>query len=218
MSQKQFIIGCLFLIFDLASCVGSPSVQFALGDVLLREDFSDRFAWDSYSNAQQRIDFGIVDGVYRARAADETMMWALNATLHDDVVIEAEATQVSHFRDNAYGLMCRASPTNNGNGYYFLISGDGQFTIRRGSADQIRAIIPWRASRTIRQDKGINRIRIVCIGDYLALYVNDEFVAEVRDDRFRSGYAGLSAAVTKGGEVDIEFDDLTIWSASLLEN
>lgn len=201
----------------LASCSDSPSVQITLGDVLLREDFSNETAWESYSNTQQRIDFGIADGVYRARAADETIMWALNETLHEDIVIEAEATQVSDYRDNAYGLMCRASPTNNGNGYYFLISGDGQFTIRRGSTDQIRAMIPWRPSNAIRQDKGINRIRIICVGDYLALYVNEEFVAEVRDDLYRSGYAGLSAAVTKG-EVDVEFDDLTIWSASILGN
>lgn len=202
----------------MSACAPSPSVQVQRGDVLLHEDFSDASAWESYSNTQQRIDFGIVDGVYRARAADETMMWALNETVHEDVVIEVEATQISDFRDNAYGLMCRASPTNNGNGYYFLISGDGQFTIRRGSADQIRALIPWRASSAIRQDKGINRIRIVCVGDYLALYVNEEFIAEVRDDLYRSGYAGLSAAVTANGEVDVEFDDLTIWSASIPAN
>lgn len=56
----------------------------------------------------------------------------------------------------------------------------------------------------------------MCIGDYLALYVNGEFVAETRDDYFSRGFTGLSAAVVKDGDVDIAFDDLTVWEASLI--
>ncbi|MBK8021488.1 MAG: DUF1080 domain-containing protein [Chloroflexi bacterium] len=193
-------------------CQATPSTQVALGETLLREDFTELDAWENYVNADQRVAFEVIDGAYRARAWDNSIMWVLNETRHQNVVIEVETTQLSDYRDNAYGLMCRASPTNDGNGYYFLISGDGQYTIRRGAGDEINALIPWRASAAIRQDKAINRVRIICLDDYLALVVNGEFVAEITDSRYKSGYAGLSAAVTDG-EVEIWFDDLTIWEA-----
>ncbi len=85
-----------------------------------------------------------------------------------------------------------------------------------GKVDTIKALIPFTYSDAIRQDKGINRIRAVCIGDYLALYVNDTFVAETHDDYFDKGYTGLSVAVVKGGDADITFDDLTVYTASRL--
>jgi hypothetical protein len=143
-------------------------------------------------------------------------MWTTRLPDVSDRVIEVETTQLSTYRNNAYGVMCRAAPTDNSNGYYFLISGDGSYTIRRGAVDQVHALIPFTPSDAIRQDKGINRIKAVCIGDYLALYVNDTFIAETRDDYFHRGYTGLTAAVVTGGDVDISFDDLQVWVATLL--
>ena len=79
------------------------------------------------------------------------------------------------------------------------------------------ALSCWTYSDAIQQGRSINRIRAVCVGDYLALYVNGQFVAEICDSYFNRGYAGLTAAVPEGGEVDVTFDDLTITSASLVE-
>ncbi|MCC6805432.1 MAG: hypothetical protein IT319_21310 [Anaerolineae bacterium] len=200
----------------LAACAAPPTQRFALGDVILQADFSQPTQWESYVNADQNVNFRIEDGAYRAQAWDGGFMWTIHEPMVSDVVIEVEATQLSEYRNNAYGVMCRASPSANGNGYYFLISGDGQYTIRRGAVDEVRALIPFTASDAIRQDRGINRIRAVCIGTYLALYVNDTFVAETRDDYYRQGYTGLTAAVVDDGDVDIAFDDLKVWSASLL--
>ena len=211
---RILLVGMIALV--VAACGAEPTQRFALGEVLIEEDFSEQFAWERYANEEQRVVFQVEDGVYRTRAWDGGFMWAIKLPSYSDTVIEVETTQLSDYRMNAYGVMCRASPTANGDGYYFLISGDGHYTIRRGATDNIRALIPFTFSRAIRQDRGINRIRAVCIGDYLALYVNGEFVAETRDSYFSSGYTGLSAAVVDEGEVDIAFDDLTVWEGTLL--
>ncbi len=199
----------------VAGCAAQPTQHFALGDELQRVDFSQSYMWQQYVNPAQNVDFEIKDGMYEAKAWDGGFMWAIQPPLRTDSVIDVETTQLSDYRNNAYGVMCRAAPTGNSNGYFFLISGDGNYTVRRGAVGSVDPLIPFTYSSAIRQDKGINRLRAVCIGDYLALYVNDQFVAETHDDYFKTGYTGLTVAVVKGGDADIAFDDLVVSAASL---
>lgn len=209
-------IGLVLMLVCASGCGtgGSPTVTYRLGALLSVEDFGADSTWQRYVQPSQKVDFQIIDGFYRARAWDGGLMWTLDAALHSDVVIEVETRQLSQFRNNAYGILCRASPTDNGDGYYFLISGDGQIGIRRGAQRQIAPLVHFRSHPAVRQEAGaINRLRVVCLGDYLALYVNDQFAAETRDPLFRSGYAGITASVVAGGDVDVIFDDLRISEA-----
>lgn len=207
----------MFILVCAACTPPQPTEHIVLGEVLLEEDFSNPQIWEHYVDPNLNVDFRVEDGMYRARASDGGFIWALNAQMHSDVVIQVDTQQISEYANNAYGVMCRAAPANNGDGYYFMIGGDGAYTIRRGSLDRINALIEWSYTDAIQQGRSINRIRAVCIGDYLALYVNGQFVAEIRDSYFNRGYAGLTAAVPEGGEVDVTFDDLTITAASLAQ-
>lgn len=212
----RWYVGLLVLLaLLLASCAPKATETVLLGEVLSEVDFSHSYDWEQYSNEGQHVDFRIEDGVFRAHAWDHGFIWALNSEAHTNVVIQADTRQLSTYANNAYGLMCRAAPTNNGDGYYFLISGDGSYTIRSGATDVVRGLIKWEPTDAIQQGQAINRIRIVCIDDYLALYVNGRFVAETRDDRYQRGFAGIAAAVPEGGDVDVAFDDLIIREAWL---
>ncbi|MBE2269452.1 MAG: hypothetical protein IAE80_14550 [Anaerolinea sp.] len=207
------IWGVFAVLMALAACAPTASARYILSDTIQREDFDAGYVWEDRINRADGVEFRVEDGTYRARTIQTGFVAALNAQTHTDVVIEVETTQLSDFRNNAYGILCRADPSNNGNGYYFLISGDGYFSLRRGVAERVESLIEWTRARAINQDRGINRLRAVCIGDYLALYINGTFVGEARDSRYASGFAGLTAAVAEGGQADISFDDLTIWSA-----
>jgi hypothetical protein len=204
------------LIGLVVGCAPQPSEQVTRQTPpLLREQFDQAYAWRPRLAEAYGIDFRVEGGAYRARSAQTGFVSGLNADLHTDVVIEVETTQLSDERNNAYGVLCRASPNNDGDGYYFLISGDGYASIRRGVTERVEGLVDWAQTGSVNQDRGVNRIRAVCVGDYLALYVNDQFVAETRDRRYSEGYAGLTAAVAEGGTVDVAFDDLTIWAARL---
>lgn len=198
----------------LTGCGQNAAQRYTLGEKLLDIDFSQSFQWENYVNPDRNVEFQVVDGVYQVRAWDGGFTWTLHPQQTSDVVIEAEIIQYSDYRDNAYGLMCRAAPQASGDGYFFMISADGMYTIRRGVQREIGALIPWTASSAIQQDKGVNRIRVVCIGDYLALYVNGQFVAETRDDRYQRGSVGITAAVPEDGDVDVRFDNLEAWAAA----
>jgi hypothetical protein len=206
----------LALMALAAGCETRPSRSYMLGEVQAEIDFSRVSDWERYVNPDQRVNFQVDDATYRVRADHGGFMWTLNTLEHDDVVIQADSAQLSDDPDNAYGLMCRASGSANGDGYYFFISGDGMYTIRRGAGRQVGALIPWTRSPAIQQGRGLNRIRIVCVDDYLALYVNGAFVAETFDSLYRRGYAGLTAAAAPEGDLDVTFDDLIIWRGELV--
>jgi hypothetical protein len=212
---RQLMKFCLAILIALLTACGSTATQpYTLGEKLLDIDFSRPFDWERYVNPAQGVEFQVVDGVYQARAWDGGFTWTLHPLQTSDVVIEADVIQYSDYRDNAYGLMCRAKPQASGDGYFFMISADGMYTIRRGVQREIGALIPWTPSGAIQQDKGINRLRVVCIGDSLALYVNGQFVAETRDRRYQRGSVGITAAVPEDGDVDVRFDNLEVWAAT----
>jgi hypothetical protein len=149
------------------------------------------------------------------QTGDGGYVWGLNDAVHEDVVIEVTTNQASSFENNAYGVMCRSDTSNNGDGYYFLISGDGYYAIAKGEGDDVNELVEWSTSSAINQGQASNTIRAVCIDNYLAMYVNDEFVADTEDSEYTSGFAGFAATGFEGGNTDISFDNLTITAASL---
>ncbi|MCA9973987.1 MAG: hypothetical protein KC425_27435 [Anaerolineales bacterium] len=213
MSKRIFFSSLLIALLFLAACGPSPEQEYQLGSAQLTESFDAADAWETFS--AEGTDMRVTDGSYRLQTDDGGYVWGLNDQSHDDVVIEAEATQYSSFANNAYGVMCRADVTNNGDGYYFLVSGDGYYSIRKGEGDGVPALVDWATSSAVNEGEAANTIRAVCIGDYLAMYVNDTFVADIRDGSYASGYAGLAGTAFDGGDIDIAFDNLTVWSASL---
>ena len=208
------------LIFVTAAC-STASTDYVLGDTLLQEDFSEASAWENFT--AEDVVLQVSDGIYQAQTGPGGYTWGLNETEHTDVVIEVTANQTSVYENNAYGVMCRADPSNNGDGYYFLVSGDGFYSIRKGEAESVSPLVDWTSHSTVNTGQARNTIRAVCIGNYLALYVNDRFLAEAEDSSYSIGYAGLSVAAftdesaTNVGpaNADITFDNLTIWAASL---
>jgi hypothetical protein len=101
----------------------------------------------------------------------------------------------------------------NGDGYLFLIQGTGSFAIMRSRGRDITPLVNWTPSDKIHAGMERNQLRAVCLGDYLAFYINGEFVGDTTDSTFESGQVALLAsAATRLGAV-IEFDDLKVSEA-----
>ena len=101
----------------------------------------------------------------------------------------------------------------NGDGYLFLIRGEGTYAILRARGRNITPLVSWTQSDVINQGPGRNELRAVCMGDYLALYVNGEFMADATDDTFSSGQIGLAASASNRLGVQVEFDNLAVHEA-----
>lgn len=191
---------------------GSEAI--VVNELLLDERFDDVDAWEFYEDDDASA--FVRNGVYYMdRTEPSTTMWAQNNTLHDDVVMVFDARQINTNDDNAFGMMCRADPANNAGGYHLRISGDGFATIGVNRGQGIDFLVEWTPTTAVNQGQQLNRVMVVCVGDYLALYANGELIMETRDDTFSTGVAGFSIAnYVDGANVQVEFDNLEIYSAS----
>lgn len=189
------------------------SQSFGIGETLHRDEFDAPGAWQTYDTSVLRL--GVVNGAYRAELSTAAYVWGLNPFFtHDDAMIEADILLIEGgARDSGYGVICRGDPANDGDGYYFLLGADGTYSIRRGRGNAVEPLIPWERSGAIRQGVALNRIQALCLGDYLALFVNGQFVAETRDSLYRRGIAGVGLVALPNAQLVVQFDNLTVREA-----
>jgi hypothetical protein len=213
----RYALIALFLLAGLSACgtTAAPSVNYELGEVLYTNTFDDPGSWESFGFIETQ--FGIGEGTYNAISPGGGYVTVTNSHLHRNVVIEVTAEQFSTETNSSYGIECRAQVGNNSVGYYFMISGIGQYAIRLGDGGRVKVLVPWTESSVVNQGTASNKIRAVCIDDYLALYVNDVFMAETRYDWLIEGNTGLVVNSPESTTIAVRYDNLTIWDASLPE-
>jgi len=125
-----------------------------------------------------------------------------------DDTAETDAETISASSDEA-----DETDIANGDGYLFLIRGEGMYAILRARGRNITPLVNWTQSNLINQGPGRNELRAVCLDDYLALYINGEFVADATDDTYTRGQVGLAASASNRLGVQVEFDNLIVHEA-----
>ncbi len=178
-------------------------------------EFFDAGTWDIFTVEGELAGFSVSDGVLEGYvAADRGYILSSNHVTHTDVIVEATVQQTDGMLGNGFGMICRAD--EQGNGYYFLLSSDGQFTISVATQarNELFELIPWQYHSVIRQGVFENRLRAVCTGNYLALFINDVFVAEAFDDEFTSGELAVTIGAV-GQPATARFDHIVLRDAIL---
>lgn len=190
-----------------------PDLGLIHADLVVMETFDHQDIWEQYSSPRG-IELGVENGVYRAYTMTAGYVWGLNEQPQTDVILEVEATPLTIHYENSFGVMCRADTTNNGDGYYFMINGNGYYSIRIGEGDEVRPLVDWQQSDAIHPEIDHNRIRAICVDSFLAFYANDELLAVAVDDTYETGYVGLSVAAADNSDIDVAFDNLAIYQVT----
>jgi hypothetical protein len=97
-----------------------------------------------------------------------------------------------------------------GDGYLFLIQGAGAYSILRARGRDLQPLVQWTNSAAINQGPVKNHLRAICVGDYLAFWINDKFVADVTDDAYLGGQVGLAASSSDRLGIRVDFDNLQV--------
>jgi hypothetical protein len=213
------VVRVLPFVFMLlcAGCIAfmpppEPSRGVEFGQLLSEDTFESPGGWDEYD--LQGAFLRVMDGAYHITAGLSQYVYGENRQTHDNVIIEVDAYLLSDYPKAIYGLMCRA---NAGQGYYFVISADGNFSIRRGAGSAVDALVAWQATGAVQKGSRSNQLRAVCAGEYLAFYVNGQFVGETTDGRYHQGAVGLTVALplsaNEGDTAEVVFDNVRVYAA-----
>lgn len=138
--------------------------------------------------------------------AEVTEVATSEATVEATEQATAEATVEATVQEAGMTLLS----TNNGDGYLFVVDGSGRFAIMRSRGRSVTPLVNWTSSSAIQTGPAANRIRAVCMGDYLAMYVNGTFVGDATDDTYSIGQVGLVGAATSRLGLQVDFDNLTV--------
>jgi tRNA A-37 threonylcarbamoyl transferase component Bud32 len=183
------------------------------GGILFQDDFSDRASgWEVGRYEMGSV--GYKDGTYFVISlGDGNTMWGVANASFDDVIIEVEAAPVSAPANdnNDYGVVCR-NQSDSLDGYFLLISGDGSYAILKAEGGDFEPLIDWTSSAAINEGIATNYIRATCEGNYLALSVNGELLAEARDNTFSRGDIALTATSYEDEPTRVHFDNLTVYA------
>ena len=202
------------LILILSACLpivpASPQADIERGEPLFRDEFVSAGGWDTRN--QEGLTIGIEDEAYTMLLSQAgSYVWGVDYNTQADSIIETEVIFRSDYPRTFAGVMCRAD--GDGRGYAFLISADGAFSIRRSGQNELVPLVEWQNHRAITGNR--NTIRVICAGEYLALYANDRFLASVRDDFYSDGYTGLMLGLppTAGANnpANVQFSYVEAW-------
>jgi hypothetical protein len=193
---------------------------------------------DTYSDAVIDVDveqtternenaFGVMcrvrGSVGQARTPDPDLAAIMEATQAVEATAEASSTEESTATEiaeepnleatEAVDAVTAEPSMGEGDGYLFLIQGTGSYSIMRARGRNVMPLVNWTTSDQINVGPGRNHLRAICQGNYLALYINDQFMADTTDDTYTSGQVGLVASAANRLGLRVEFDDLSISEA-----
>jgi hypothetical protein len=146
-------------------------------------------------------------GGVTSEATPETLDEILNEATERAASTEAATAEAT------VDATAAVASVSEGDGYLFLMQGSGSAAIMRARGRNLTPLVNWQTSDKINVGPSRNHLRAVCVGDYLAFYINDALVAEATDDTFQQGQVGLVASAANRLGTRVEFDDLTVAQA-----
>ena len=195
--------------------VRGPSRSVRAGAELANYTFQRPATWDLFDLGEEIASARLERNALALSVGPELgYLTAGNNVTHSDLLINATVRQTEGLLGNGFGLLCRADKA--GNGYWFLLSSRGEFSIQVASAarEKLFELVPWRYHSVIRQGMHANQLRIVCAQNYLAFFINDVFVAEAFDDEFGSGELAVALGATES-RASVSFDDIRLRAATV---
>ncbi len=101
---------------------------------------------------------------------------------------------------------------DNSNYYALLVSGDGQFSIRRYVNDRALTPVDWRENPSVKKGIGqVNELRIVTNGNQATAYINDTQVVTFNGQPPDGGsLIGVKGSSAEKSQITWEFSDLKV--------
>ncbi len=180
------------------------------GPVLFQDDFSkETGGWNTHEDA---LSFSGYDqsGFRLSSDVPNYQFWSVPGLNFADSLVHVRTRMLSGPENNLFGVVCRFQDSENF--YALMIGSDGYYGIfkRVDGQQSLVGQSQMDFSEAIQTGDGLNDLKAICQGDYLALFVNETRLIQVRDDSLGFGDVGLIVGNLEEAGVNILFDDFIV--------
>jgi hypothetical protein len=140
--------------------------------------------------------------------------WWLTYLTFQDAYLEATFDVGTCADDDQYGLVFRAPDYESGNAYYFHVTCDGRYDLRRWSNNGATMLLGMPSSEKINagSDK-TNTLGVWIKGPIIRLYVNNFMIKEISDGSLPNyGHFGLFINARRTPGFTIHMDNISYWT------
>jgi hypothetical protein len=154
---------------------------------------------------------GYIKGAYRIFVnLLNDAVWSVKNIELGDTVMEVDVARSSGPDTGYFGLVCRHLDAGH---YYLLVIGpDGYYGIGKKDLGRLTFLKEGRAPAEILRPGGeINRVRVDCVSNRLALYVNGTILVEAQDASYGAGDIGLVVGTREQEGMEVIFDNFAAY-------
>ncbi len=143
-------------------------------------------------------------------------IWADQNSTIKDVEFSVDTKKISGSDNLGFGIIARYTnqnkSSNDGNYYYLLINGNGEFVMGKHLANQKREDkVGWQQSSTInRGNKSHNFLKIICYKQKIIGWINEQRVGMFEDDSLTTGQIGVISERGNGTPIAVYFDKILV--------
>jgi len=175
------------------------------------EDFNDGTAdnWQDDGLGNWSVNMVTLDeGVYTLEGTVSGWRSSTYNEIYTDFTFEAELTR-SDLETYNTGIMFRSDGTFN-NCYHFGIALNGMWLLHKRVGGYTTILSGWNSSPAINTGLGAwNKLKVVCSGPNITLYINDVLVGAFTDTDLSAGKVGVIPYDAFSGEL-IEYDNICV--------
>jgi hypothetical protein len=188
-----------------------------LGQPAWRDDLSSGKNWnlDTEDQVFGNTRFFHENGYLGATSSATTSgyIWWLNFLEFKDAYLEATFEVGSCAGDDQYGLVFRAPDYTSGFGYYFTVTCDGRYSIRRWNASGSTLLFDLTESSEFNSGSNqTNTLGIWVKGNSINIFVNERLIKEIQDNSLQSkGHFGLFINARQTPGFTIKMHEIAYW-------
>ena len=193
--------------------LGAGDPRQGLGQPTWVDIFEDGNEWPLYEDPHARFEVGEDGLVMTAFNPDFYNSWILNWRKSDNLYLEATGRMGACGGRDSFGLMFRASRSEQGYvGYLFGVSCDGRYSLRAWDGESMNMITAWTRHPSL-PDGGNAERRIGVRADRatIRLYGQGELLTEVTDGRHDAGLFGLYVSAAETANFTVTVRELAYW-------
>ena len=152
--------------------------------------------------------------VFKSLAVNAGRRWRLTSRNPKNLYLEGSFRTSSCSGTDQYGLVFRAPTYNDGIGYYFGVSCNGQYNFLRWDNSGSNTLLNWTPESRINAGSNqVNRLGVMANEDTFRLYINGLLVKELTDKGItEKGYIGAFASAFEDPNFTVLLEEISLWT------